>query len=466
MVLRAPPLLLPAIPSDLKAYLERQRAYHGKSVNALFQVSKGWAKIAARFLIKTLAATNINATFHVRIASRYCALFTHVAFNDADPSALGLLVALLPQLSGLRTLTVTHAAMLTVFTNVGYDIELERWLGVDKHNLLDNALEAFRTVAPQISELSLDNLQANDVIGMLSIFWQVDSLTITGTSIEWSEYGPEIAAALSALTNLKTLALLTVSPSEDDPLDLAFLALAPIPPVSNLTLSTSFLVRGTLTFMRQFAPSLLKLSVSTFPGDRQPPAPRLGNRTFPHLSHLELSGRREHLEPFYTSSSPDSFPCVTDLILDISSRPGWLDPVRYDVLPTAFPHLRSLQLNHEAFLQLDDIGSLTELFKEHKDFTLTTSAHSAFPRGTFFMNEYALRHDIDLGAAVSNHGWDAHRRLYAGKALESIYGELSDAASFLNREVERVNRMKDDVGAIRLAMALRAVQLEETALGL
>ncbi|GAA5887689.1 hypothetical protein JCM6882_001497 [Rhodosporidiobolus microsporus] len=328
-------------------------AQQGRSLRALFRVSREFSLLAAPYLFQAL-----DITFKCLVRRR-SNLFKELRLDDLDMTKLTDVVGVLPSLSRLQVMHLDRQAVDRLWNYQSISLNP---LSLS-HATAQYAAYAFGHLEG-ISKLECDSLSVTSLTALTSRY---EALTVLDLKFD-SSFGDEgmLADALSGARSLVALAVTTSG--EYGPravFDTTPAHQQAMPSLRKLSISTAFLHPNHLTFAACFAATLGDLSFSVWYGyeDGSPfPLPAFSLTAFPSLTRFSLSGFDGLTNSALNSITPKLFPALAFVELDSSHI---ADCDLADDFPLAslasLPRLTTLHL-----LNLDSLS--TEALAALKDF--------------------------------------------------------------------------------------------------
>ncbi|GAA6032843.1 hypothetical protein JCM8097_000824 [Rhodosporidiobolus ruineniae] len=342
---------------NVGAELKQKQTWHGRSVSALFRVSKEFNTHAAPYLFRVLKASKFDLRLKCADPTLRHLLFRELNLDSAELGKLTDIIAILPQLVGVKKLVISDKALRQLWG--GEDVTFDE--------LSLTALTAQYSAAMFKRLCHLEEISTTDVsLQKLSPFvvnsastLRILRLIVPVHAIQWFSLG-EILSSSTALQELnidfKGDRTSSLSP------DLALLRpyLSTTPPLRTLFLSSDFLNSSCFDFCTSFSSTLEHLSLTTTGGFGRGiySGPQLTTHTFPHVTHFALEDYSYTLRTLQ-SIRPSHFPSLAKLTFSVVDLEDWEE--------TPFP-LRALNLS--SFPTLTTLSSLA---------ALPPSAHFASP---------------------------------------------------------------------------------------
>ncbi|GAA5887638.1 hypothetical protein JCM6882_001478 [Rhodosporidiobolus microsporus] len=310
-----------AAPATKKGKSTQSNGMCGRSVGALFRVSKKFSVLAAPHLFKELKASAMNIHFKFAVSESRFPLFSSLDLDSADINVLSDLVAVLPKLSGLRFITIRDVAHRKLWLNKPFTP------GSDAvpSSRAEYATAAFARLA-HVVRVRLLLYQLSSSIPFL----QVWSSSLRNVNVQIAAHrlasSDELATALSAIVHLDRLKLKIVDDDQSgvvSNLDPLLQRLTSHPPLRALSISANFLHSSHLSFAAHFAPSLKRLSLSSVihhdaDGTTVPiTQPHFATEVFPSVTYLSLTGHCHYVHDTLTSIERRHFPALVTFSLEL-----------------------------------------------------------------------------------------------------------------------------------------------------
>ncbi|GAA5887675.1 hypothetical protein JCM6882_001492 [Rhodosporidiobolus microsporus] len=313
----------------------------GRSVRALFEVSKQFSELAAPHIFQRLSSDDLSNASRSSLVENRIGAFQSFRLDDAGAPDLDRVRAVLPQLLGLRSLEIMGYRDAWVFNRpwTPHEPPMEPTKD-DPHAWMT----LFRRL-PSLFHLSLSHvsMSAGVFISTLSAT-TLRSLRIT-VSVLHVDNLDLLAPVLSAAGNLELLHLICDDDHTNHLLDLTSLrdSITVLPPLKHLFITTVALHPSHLSFANTFSASLRSLALS--------PAS-------PELAHPPI-----HVSPPFTS---ETFPAITSLMLEcIDWRAA--EALFSSITSQNFPSVKSLTF---VFYHDDEVRGIASIIARFP--TLTT----------------------------------------------------------------------------------------------
>ncbi|GAA5887591.1 hypothetical protein JCM6882_001463 [Rhodosporidiobolus microsporus] len=365
--------------TSLVADLKKHGIMHGRSVGALFRVSKEFSTLAAPHIFKVLKASKVDLRFQYSVAKLRLPLFSELDLDDSGEAVLPILA----QLSGLKTLKLKE------------DV-LDAWWGGEIPSLDFSAhasasgqfaAMSFASLT-KISELWVKKSNASQYMQLLPAFSQVlRVLRVCSSDYYGFPADVNLSAVLSSLNNLEELHLhqkRKYAESSIVNLDVVTQALTAIPPLRRLSLTFSLLHSSHLTFAEKFSSTLEVLSLDSTaeraPRNTNNPfvQPVFTTEVFPSLLTFIFVGYHAVSAATLASFQPRHAPALERLGLILHDVPTWSD----DASPLAnfrgFPHLTSLMTANVDPLPVPALEAIAKFCRDN-DLELGNAYDEAVP---------------------------------------------------------------------------------------
>ncbi|GAA5887644.1 hypothetical protein JCM6882_001480 [Rhodosporidiobolus microsporus] len=317
---------------------------YGRSIRALFQVSKEFSGLAAPHVFQVLRASKTDVHFKCGIASSSSRLsfFREAHFDVGNPDSLSNLVGVLPRLTGLSKLVWNSTAINALWDYGPFSLSENEYASP----AAQYACSALRRLEG-IEELHFKTTVLTVVLPFAQAYQ-----TLRVLRLEISQYGQHSAngleAALQAAKNLAEFHLTAIGdypPSRSLP-NLANLTLATPPPIRQLSLSANFLSSDWAAFSELFSSTLQSLSFeATYAADYSDyPQPKFTSQVFPKITRLSLKGPESLTYETLDSIEPRMFPALEAVELNFSFVADWGGDDSPLVPFINFPVLRTLSI--------------------------------------------------------------------------------------------------------------------------
>ncbi|GAA5887589.1 hypothetical protein JCM6882_001462 [Rhodosporidiobolus microsporus] len=333
----------PTVAADLK----KHGLMYGRSVSALFRVSKQFSELAAPFLFKILKSSKIDLRFNYAVAPRRLPLFQQIVLEATTRQRNSdQLLPVLPRLTRAKKLTLHGQAFADLWD--ANDVSLD-FVSLQSSKALYAAL-SLRTLSG-ITELSVDNVRSHSYKEIIPTFSStLRVLRICTLPMYGSVPVKDLAAGLSSAPHLEELDLRLISESPEHLfVDLTTTQRNLKTPLAlrHLSLTVNLLHSSHLPFITLFSATLQSLSLDCMSGSEVIPQgyspPAFSSEVFPVLTTLSVTGEDDAVWDTLASIEPSHLPSLAHLELTLFDVPDWADPDSSPLTRFAlFPHLTCL----------------------------------------------------------------------------------------------------------------------------
>ncbi|GAA5972312.1 hypothetical protein JCM11641_002402 [Rhodosporidiobolus odoratus] len=316
------------------------RAMQGRTISALFRVSKQYSALAAPHLFQKLKTSAMDVHFKCTIAKSRLPLFAELRVDTTGQASPVDIIALLPSLRSLRSLDLNYAVLQNLF---GGPFTLDPPQSAGLAHYAASAFKSLRIV--KLRHFECDFVHTAELIEL----WSNSLRTVKLRTIDFAGLA-RLGVALSRARGLKDLCL-NVDSGEEEPngFDISPLQLTTGIPPRKLKLKGCLLHISNLSFAHTFSASLTSLNLDlTCPDDNDivPFAqPVFTVEVFPHVVTLVLKAECYILfKDTFASIRATHFPGLISLTLTFPDLADWTsDSSPLVVFPfPSFPALEHL----------------------------------------------------------------------------------------------------------------------------
>ncbi|GAA6032810.1 hypothetical protein JCM8097_000806 [Rhodosporidiobolus ruineniae] len=319
--------------AEVSCELERNKSWYGRSLSALFQVSKKLSSLAAPHVYLVLKTSKVDLRFKCLVAPTRLAFFEELHLDSGQNDSSVALLPYLPHLSAIRKLVVTKYALDHLWAKSYVTLDWQ-WHSPPSAQLAASAFSCLRNLV----EIEAADIRTGNV-SLLSLapFARNNSETLRILDLSFDYAGPLVGLGdvLRAAPNLTDLTLtctgdlLTGSPFNPGSPPLSWYGGSP-PPLQNLSITAEYTHSSQMQFAGLFRRTLERLSLKSqadeqlFFGlnDKSDTEVHL-IQAFERLSTLALSGDFSLTRDVSKMVEPEWFPSLRNLELDIHHVPSW-----------------------------------------------------------------------------------------------------------------------------------------------
>ncbi|GAA6032799.1 hypothetical protein JCM8097_000795 [Rhodosporidiobolus ruineniae] len=337
---------------DDKVELAQSGSWNGRSVSAVFLVSKEFSSLAAGELFKVLRASKVNSRFMDIVVHRCLPLFLELRLDSAYGPIAAELLPLLPRLRSVRRLVVQKEGLGTFWLASPTAFQLQP----PEAARVQQVATGFERL-PALVDIQLHVVAAHQPVAQSLITFvrnkdALRCLSLTFGDGEFSRgasYLVELVQAASSLRNL-TLDFRRGSLTKSLPFDLNAVRrdLSTVPPLTRLAFSSHDLHPAFFSFATAFSATLKELRLAAklsqdFP-TVAPEPPLFREEHFPFVVRLSILGDTRLVSPTLASIRPSHFPSLASLEISLNKSTNWTGGAAPLDAFGAFPGLVSLDV--------------------------------------------------------------------------------------------------------------------------
>ncbi|GAA5887621.1 hypothetical protein JCM6882_001473 [Rhodosporidiobolus microsporus] len=369
--------------TSLVADLNKHNMMHGRSVGALFQVSKEFSTLAAPHLFKVLKVSAVDFRFQYSIAKTRLPLFSELDFDSGGRTSAMQILPYISRMTGVKVLKLKEVLLRGYWESDVPSVDFSR----HKSTSAQFAAMSFASLT-RITELWVEDLSTSRYSRLLPPFRQnLRILRVLYTDYHRSLSDGTFGAVLSSMPNLEELCIhqahvYTVAQTTD--LSPVTQALTMIPHLRRLFLTFTFLHSSHLTFAKTFSSTLERLGLNSnsdlksYPHRTPFVQPRFTTEVFPVLTSFVFKGEHAASGGTLASLKPRNTPALKRLELRLRDVPTWSGDASPLANFTPFPHLASLKLVNFDLLPVPALKAIAK-FCRNNDIELRNSSDEAVP---------------------------------------------------------------------------------------
>ncbi|GAA5850236.1 hypothetical protein JCM8547_001054 [Rhodosporidiobolus lusitaniae] len=367
----------------IASQLKINKSMHGKSVSALFRVSKEFSALAAPHLFQarlfppfsarthsslhpmqqTLKSNQIDLTFKCLVAPAHLESFRTLEITTAEqPSGL---LPFLPYLSKIKHFVINPNTLEALW---GW-----RPVNFDTAELLEPACYAAAGMRclTSVEEISARQVELSSLCPVVKVL--SNSLTSLHLRLTCRRSSGFLSQTICNARNLKRLSIDCIDDSTHRVLNLGnispSLTSATVPPVEHFSVSAFLLHSSHLSSLSIFASTLREVSLTSSLRDNGESEwvvqPTFSDEVFPHVQTLSFSGEETLLNHTLASVTSKTFPALSTAKLDLSNVRDWAD----DFSPldpfAALPSLKTLYIADLSKVARDERQELALICSEN-----------------------------------------------------------------------------------------------------
>ncbi|GAA5916798.1 hypothetical protein JCM6882_004171 [Rhodosporidiobolus microsporus] len=347
-------------------------AQQGRSLRALFEVSKQFSELAAPFPFQALKASKLDITFKCLVRRRLD-LFKELHLDTHDLNKLIDVVSVLPNLIDLRSLHMGFYAIRKLWLSSKVTMEPL----IASGSTAQYAAAAFSSLT-SVTELHCESIMVSSIESFLSAYQTLTVLNVRFNRTLVADDDDVLLDALALAPNLRRLVVLVEGDYAPWPLfDIWPVNATRRAPVRELSITIPLLHHNLFDFAASFSATLEQLSFSTTypPPSSMPPSPIFTNQVFLHVKRFFLSGYEMVVNGALASLTPKVFPSLTQIDLDLFCVDTWEGPASPLMRFSSFPLLSTVRIPKLRNNSPDSV-SFIERFCAENGLTLETDSPS------------------------------------------------------------------------------------------
>ncbi|GAA6032809.1 hypothetical protein JCM8097_000805 [Rhodosporidiobolus ruineniae] len=355
--------------STVAVELKKTTSWSGRSIAALFQVSKEFSALAAPHHFEVLRASKIDLRFECAVAPRRIHVFDELHLDARRAPISFDLLPYLPQLRDVRKLVVGKYALQTLWCSTVVTFETLPHQTAEAQY----AIAGFRWLR-SLEEIEVPSVKAHYInLSSLLPFAQLNKDTLRSLILTFSDASyPTALAGLAGLLNAAlNLSLLKISCTAQvyggAPFDLSAVKneLTAAPPLTELYLCPVFLNTSLFAFASSFSATLEQLTLhgraTTAPLTYV--QPRFTVEHFPRVTTLSIRGYANLVCTTLASVTSSIFPSLTTLNVNLDQCTTWRRTDGGGPLSSfqTFPSLKTLSIDKSTKYSSTKLATVREI---------------------------------------------------------------------------------------------------------
>ncbi|GAA6032841.1 hypothetical protein JCM8097_000823 [Rhodosporidiobolus ruineniae] len=328
---------------QLKKTLSARKAWYGRSVGALFEVSKDVSALAAQYRFSKLKSSKVDLTFKCSVATSHLRHFRRLTLDGSGTSSVHDTLPFVPHLRNLVKLALHGNGLYELFNRLDLRLDPSEF-----HSLPSFYAAAVFPKLDNVRQLRADWVYMRDLLPFAQLYSpSLRSLSLNFPQYDLHSYILGLGEVLSAAPQLEELRL-TYTDQRNIASAFNLSAVTPSfpPPLQSLNITTGFLHVSHLGFASVFSSSLEALSLTARYAGQAPPAfaaVLFSGEAFPSIRSLTLGGNEALMRDTMASATSRHFPVLEAIELDFLRGGNW-DNVLSHFDPSVFPSLQRLRM--------------------------------------------------------------------------------------------------------------------------
>ncbi|BGP52243.1 hypothetical protein JCM10450v2_008214 [Rhodotorula kratochvilovae] len=309
---------------DTEGLLDRVQAHHGRTLGALFCLSKEWSDIVAplRFQVLKVSRTD-EVEFQFWISYTRIHFFTTLILDEASPAIFDSFLPIFSRLC-VKSVDIEPPFFNHSFSNVAVaQRSISSELGLSLPRRL--GMQAFRRLISTVASLTL-RFEGEELIKSVL---QHTSDTLAALRLDLSATKTSVTAAVRLIARLPSLTTLQLDldASSRLPIDPSTLRALDLPNLGKITMTRAESFEDAVAFAALFSRSVRAIHIEVSGSSVVTNSERedMHAIVFGQLSSLTLVGREDALEPFAPFLTPHSFPALRILHIEGRRLPSSID---------------------------------------------------------------------------------------------------------------------------------------------